>query len=55
MVVGIGVVPADAIAKAAGIATEHGITVDAALRTSAPDVFAIGDVARFPPALRRGR
>ncbi|ALK10383.1 NAD(P)/FAD-dependent oxidoreductase [Blastochloris viridis] len=48
VVVGIGVVPAAGIAKAAGIDTDHGIVVDPLLRTSAPDVFAIGDVARFP-------
>ncbi|KAA5599542.1 NAD(P)/FAD-dependent oxidoreductase [Blastochloris sulfoviridis] len=48
VVVGIGVVPAAGIAQAAGIATDNGIVVDELLRTSAPGVFAIGDVARFP-------
>ena len=44
-VVGIGVVPRVGLASAAGIAVDNGILVDAALQTSAPDVFAVGDVA----------
>jgi 3-phenylpropionate/trans-cinnamate dioxygenase ferredoxin reductase subunit len=45
VVVGIGVVPNDDLARAAGLAVDNGILVDAGLRTSAPDVFAAGDVA----------
>jgi 3-phenylpropionate/trans-cinnamate dioxygenase ferredoxin reductase subunit len=44
-VVGIGVVPRVELARAAGLAVEDGISVDASLRTSDPDVFAAGDVA----------
>jgi 3-phenylpropionate/trans-cinnamate dioxygenase ferredoxin reductase subunit len=44
-VVGIGVIPRVALAEAAGLTVENGIQVDAALRTSAPNVFAAGDVA----------
>jgi 3-phenylpropionate/trans-cinnamate dioxygenase ferredoxin reductase component len=44
-VVGIGVIPRVALAEAAGLTVENGIHVDAALRTSAPNVFAAGDVA----------
>lgn len=56
IVVGIGVAPNDEVATAAGIATDNGILVDAALRTSAPDVFAIGDVANHDhPTLGRLR
>jgi 3-phenylpropionate/trans-cinnamate dioxygenase ferredoxin reductase subunit len=37
----------DDVAAAAGLACEDGIVVDAAARTAAPDVYAIGDCARF--------
>ncbi|HET8562065.1 MAG TPA: FAD-dependent oxidoreductase [Marmoricola sp.] len=45
LVVGVGVVPATELASAAGLAVDNGVRVDAQLRTSAPDVFAAGDVA----------
>ncbi|KDA04846.1 pyridine nucleotide-disulfide oxidoreductase [Microbacterium sp. CH12i] len=45
IVIGIGVSPEVEIAKAAGIAVDNGVLVDAALRTSDPDVFAVGDIA----------
>jgi NADPH-dependent 2,4-dienoyl-CoA reductase/sulfur reductase-like enzyme len=52
VVAGIGIVPNTDIAAAAGLAVENGIVVDERLRTSNPDVFAAGDVARFGvPAL----
>jgi 3-phenylpropionate/trans-cinnamate dioxygenase ferredoxin reductase subunit len=44
-VVGIGVIPRVGLASDAGIAVDNGILVDAALQTSAPNVFAVGDVA----------
>ncbi len=44
-VVGIGVVPRIALAHAAGLAVDNGILVDEGLQTSAPNVFAAGDVA----------
>ncbi|BDG03060.1 NAD(P)/FAD-dependent oxidoreductase [Anaeromyxobacter oryzae] len=54
VVAGIGIVPETTLAEAAGIRCSDGIEVDARLETSAPDVFAAGDVARFPsPALGR--
>jgi len=43
--VAVGAIPNDDLARAAGIAVDRGILVDAGLRTSAPDVFAAGDVA----------
>jgi 3-phenylpropionate/trans-cinnamate dioxygenase ferredoxin reductase subunit len=45
VVVGIGAVPNTGLAEAAGLDVDHGVVTDAALRTSAPDVFAAGDVA----------
>lgn len=42
----IGVVPDTALAEAAGIACDDGILVDADGRTSAPGIWAAGDVAR---------
>ena len=52
VVAGLGIVPDTDLAKAAGLAVDDGVLVDARLRTSHPDVFAAGDVARFAaPAL----
>ncbi len=52
VVAGIGIQPNDQLASAAGLRTEDGIVVDEFLRTSHPDIYAAGDVARFyNPAL----
>jgi NADPH-dependent 2,4-dienoyl-CoA reductase/sulfur reductase-like enzyme/nitrite reductase/ring-hydroxylating ferredoxin subunit len=48
VVVGIGVRPALGLAEAAGLAIDRGVAVDAHLQTSAPGVFAAGDIARYP-------
>jgi apoptosis-inducing factor 3 len=48
IVLGTGVKPRTALADAAGIAVEDGILVNQHLETSAPSVFAAGDVARWP-------
>jgi 3-phenylpropionate/trans-cinnamate dioxygenase ferredoxin reductase subunit len=45
VVIGVGVIPRVTLAEAAGLTVENGIQVDAACRTSAPNVFAAGDVA----------
>ncbi|KCV56130.1 NAD(P)/FAD-dependent oxidoreductase [Bordetella bronchiseptica] len=47
VVAGVGVAPQTALAEAAGIDCDDGILVDAYGRTSAPDVWAAGDCARF--------
>ena len=47
-IVGVGVVPNVELAEAAGAEVDDGIVVDERFRTSLPDVYAIGDVARYP-------
>ena len=47
-IVGIGVVPNVELAKDAGAEVDDGIVVDERFRSSLPDVYAIGDVARYP-------
>jgi 3-phenylpropionate/trans-cinnamate dioxygenase ferredoxin reductase subunit len=54
VVVGVGITPAVELAQAAGLAVDDGVLVDAALRTSDPDVYAAGDVANAEnPLLHR--
>ena len=45
VLVAVGAVPNVQLAEAAGLHVDNGIVVDAALRTSDPDIFAAGDVA----------
>jgi NADPH-dependent 2,4-dienoyl-CoA reductase/sulfur reductase-like enzyme len=52
--VGIGVKARTGLAQAAGLKTDRGILVDEYLQTTAPDVFAAGDVAQiFDPGTGR--
>jgi NADPH-dependent 2,4-dienoyl-CoA reductase/sulfur reductase-like enzyme len=54
LLVGVGVAPDVALAEAAGLTTDNGVVVDAQLRTSAPHIFAAGDVANaYHPTLGR--
>ncbi len=45
VIIAVGVVPEVSLAEAAGIALQNGILTDASLRTSAPGIYAAGDVA----------
>ena len=47
-IVGIGVVPNVELAEEAGADVDDGIVVDERFRTSLPDVYALGDVAKYP-------
>ena len=55
VVVAVGMVPNVELAEAAGIEVANGIVVDEFGRTSAPDVFAAGDVANQPNGVLGGR
>ncbi|HTX07296.1 MAG TPA: FAD-dependent oxidoreductase [Solirubrobacteraceae bacterium] len=45
VVVGIGITPRDSLARDAGLEVGNGIVVNERLTTTAPDIFAAGDVA----------
>lgn len=54
VLVGVGAVPSTGLAERAGLDLQNGILVDASLRTSAPGVFAAGDVANaYHPVIQR--
>ena len=51
VVIGVGALPNDDLARAGGLAVENGIVVDDLGRTSDPAIFAAGDVTNHPNEL----
>lgn len=54
VLVGVGAVPRDELAVAAGLRCDNGVLVDPNARTSVPSIYAIGDVTRRPLHYRDG-
>jgi 3-phenylpropionate/trans-cinnamate dioxygenase ferredoxin reductase component len=55
VLIGIGVEPADELARAAGLGCSNGVVVDASCRTSDPCIFAAGDCTNHPSLRYGGR
>jgi 3-phenylpropionate/trans-cinnamate dioxygenase ferredoxin reductase subunit len=53
VLVSVGVSPATGLAQAAGLRVDDGIVVDANMRTSDPDILAVGDCTRFGHPMAR--
>jgi NADPH-dependent 2,4-dienoyl-CoA reductase/sulfur reductase-like enzyme len=55
VVIGIGVQPSVELATSGGLEVDNGVLVDASLRTSDPDIWAVGDIANHDHPLLEGR
>jgi NADPH-dependent 2,4-dienoyl-CoA reductase/sulfur reductase-like enzyme len=45
VLIGVGAIPEVTLAATAGLAVDDGVLVDASLRSSDPDIYAVGDIA----------
>lgn len=54
VLVGVGALACDALARSAGLACDDGVVVDGEARTSDPAIFAIGDMTRRPVPVHGG-
>ncbi|MNH53492.1 Rhodocoxin reductase [compost metagenome] len=55
ILVGVGALAREALARTAGLACENGVVVDETARTSDPAIYAIGDVTHRPLPVHGGR
>lgn len=54
VLVGVGALACDSLARSAGLTCDDGVVVDAEARTSDPAIFAIGDMTRRPIPVHGG-